>query len=98
MCNKRNSSWIKIGKRRFRVDGCIRDLIRSLNEHGIQTLASCCGHGKYPVTIVYRHKSDDALNGNIYDFCSGWGIPRKRSFYKQDKKGYFYIPEVSKSQ
>ena len=94
MCQKRNSVNIIINKKKVRVDACMRGLIRSLNVHGIQTLACCCGHGKYPMTIVYRYTKLDPLRGNIYDFCSGWGIPRKKRIYKKDKEGYFYIPEV----
>lgn len=96
MCQNRNSRWAKLGNgKRFRADGCIRDLIVALNDHGIETLGSCCGHGCYPMTIVYKSK-DKILKGNLYDFCSGWGVPRSRNFYKKDLKGYFYIPEVSK--
>lgn len=28
------------------VDACIADLVRALNEGGVLTLDSCCGHGK----------------------------------------------------
>ncbi len=77
-----------------RIDPCMRYLIKALNEHGIETLGCCCGHGKYSMTIVYRYKSKDSMNGNIYDFCTGWGIPRETKFYKKDKQGYYYIPEV----
>ncbi len=78
----------------WRIDPCLKDLIKALNEHGIETLSCCCGHGKYPITIIYRYKNEGIMNGNIYDFCTGWGIPRKKKFYKKDKQGYYYIPEV----
>lgn len=95
MCNKRNSALVILKNKRFRVDSCMKDLIYSLNSHGINTLACCCGHGKYPMTIIYRHKSSNILNGNIYDFCSGWGIiDRKKRYYRKDKKGFYFIPEV----
>ena len=93
MCNKRNSKTRNIQGRKIRLDSCIADLILALNEHGIKTLGSCCGHGKHPITIVYESK-DGQLKGNIYDFCSGWGILRKRRFYVKGKDGLFYIPEV----
>lgn len=100
MCNKRNTRWITLRNgKRFRVDACIRDLIYSLNSHGFETLACCCGHGKYPITIIYRYKSNDALNGNIYDFCSGWGVlRRKKRYYIKDKRGLYYIPEVQERE
>ena len=89
MCNKRNSKTIKLGKRTFRVDGCMRDLIISLNNIGINTLACCCGHSKYQITIIYKHK-----DGKIYEFCSGIEIKRKTRFYLKDRKGFYFIPEV----
>ena len=36
----------------IQVDSCIRDLVESLNDHGIPTIASCCGHNKRPGSIV----------------------------------------------
>jgi len=34
-------------------------------------------------------------NGKInWDLISNNIIPRKRKFYKKDKQGYYYIPEV----
>ena len=54
-----------------------------------KTLASCCGHGKYPMTIIVTRGY-----GNPIEWFSQIEIPRKRNFYKKDKQGYFYIPEV----
>jgi len=51
-------------------------------------IACCCGHGKYPMTLVARYSfSNQELLSNIE-------IPRKKRFYKKDKEGYYYIPEV----
>lgn len=33
-------------KRLIDVDKCIASIVKSLNENGIITVASCCGHGK----------------------------------------------------
>ena len=30
----------------IKVDACIAPLIQMLNDYGIETVASCCGHGK----------------------------------------------------
>lgn len=90
MCKKKQFKYCP-----SEIDSCMRDLIRALKSNGIETLGCCCGHGKYPMTIIYRHNSKDCMNGNIYDFISGWGIPRKKKFYKKDSEGYYYIPEVS---
>lgn len=33
-------------------DPCIAPLVAALNEGGVPTIASCCGHGKWPGAIV----------------------------------------------
>ncbi len=75
-----------------RIDPCMSHLIPYINARVGQgvTVACCCGHGKYPMTIV-EEKND----GRIIEGLSGKEIPRTKRFYKKDKKGYYYIPEVS---
>lgn len=34
------------------VDPCIGRLVRAINNAGIQTVASCCGHGARPASIA----------------------------------------------
>jgi hypothetical protein len=76
-----------------RIDKCIKPLIENLSWLGIKTVACCCGHGKYPLSIVVRwsNKKHDYV-----EMVTGASIPRKRKFYKKDKKGYYYIPEAMK--
>lgn len=97
MCKIRNSKWIKIQGKRIRVDSCIAELIKGLNNHGIKTLAACCGHGIYPVTIIYQvTKASDILCGNRYELGTGFGIRRKSRYYLKNKNNkLFFIPEVS---
>jgi hypothetical protein len=56
--------------------------------NGIETLACCCGHGRYPMSIVIRRY------GVIEELISGKHIPRAKKFYKKDDEGYYYIPET----
>lgn len=56
-------------------------------------VACCCGHNKYPMTIIIRRHRDSS-NDEYYDLISGTTIPRTRNFYKKDKDGYYYIPEI----
>lgn len=80
MCEKRKHN---------RIDKCMRKMISRLQEYGVKTLACCCGHGKYPRTIVIR------AQGYPYEIFSDTIIPRIAKFYKLDKKlGIYYIPEV----
>lgn len=76
------------------IDKCMRKLIEFINDHSnvIETVACCCGHGKYNMTILVR----DNL-GIVYDLMSGVEIPRTRNFYKKDKEGYYYVPETLKT-
>ena len=97
MCQKRSSviGGVYISDtnsmKNIRVDSCIRHLINSLSMHGYHTVASCCGHGKYPITIVCKTKSN-----KYFELLSGKNIPRTRNFYKMDKEGFYYIPEIIK--
>ena len=71
-----------------KIDNCLSMVIAILNNNGIKTLASCCGHGKYSCTIVAE------IKGFPVEIFSGRIIPRKNKFYRKDSNGYFYIPEV----
>jgi hypothetical protein len=80
-----------------RIDKCIRPFIKWLkNKHCI--VASCCGHNRYPKTIIVKEYRGNALKREIVylEIFSQKIIPRTRKFYKKDKRGYYYIPEVSK--
>lgn len=96
MCNKRSSARITVAayNGEIRVDDCMKPLIDFL-WHNLdlkyQTLACCCGHGKYPMTIVVRSEM-----GHKTEIISGKKILREKRFYLKDKQGYYYIPEVSK--
>jgi hypothetical protein len=74
----------------IRVDIDMWEIIYSLLQHGYKTRGCCCGHGKYPMSIIYQegHK--------FYELFSGAYIPRIRNFYVKDKQGIFYIPESIK--
>ena len=76
-----------------RIDKCMRNLIENLiwmtDGEGWQPVASCCGHGKYPMTLVFK-----SPHGKMLEVFSDKYIDRKRNFYKKDKQGYYYIPEV----
>lgn len=34
------------------IDACIAPIVRALNDAGVTTVASCCGHGKRPGNIA----------------------------------------------
>jgi len=73
-----------------RIDPCMVKIVKLINiATNYKTLACCCGHHKYPMTIVVDNK-----RGTILEYFSQEVIPRKKKFYKKDKQGYYYIKEV----
>lgn len=88
MCEKRNSVIGHIKGRSVRLDSCIRSVIEALNRAGQTTVASCCGHGIYPRTILCRDGFE-----RVYDMDTKVTIPRLRRFYRRDSKGFYYVPE-----
>lgn len=88
MCDKRSSVNVKIKNKAIRVDSCLRETIKILNNH-FETVACCCGHNRYPVTILAKRP-----DGKIYDVCSGAVINRIKRYYRKDADGFFYVPEV----
>lgn len=76
------------------VDKCMVQVLRQLHQLGYETLGCCCGHGKYPKTIVVMNQITDVP----YEFYTGMnlirlnGVARRRNFYKMDDEGYYYIP------
>ncbi len=46
MCKHGTTVDMEIGGQPVRVDHCIAGIVRALNDLGIPTVASCCGHGK----------------------------------------------------
>lgn len=78
-----------------RIDPCMRKFIESLNnmlDKQIRIVACCCGHGKYPMTIVCKMINERPERA--FDICSDVWVPRKKKFYKKDKQGYYFIPET----
>ena len=79
------------------IDKCLRRLINNLNEYfgdDVKTVACCCGHGKYPISIIIKEYSPDSKSFLTWDWCSDKMIPRARKYYRKDKQGYYYIPET----
>ena len=101
MCQNRNAR-IRLKRRKFRLDLCMRRAILDMNSRGYETLGCCCGHGKYQSTIVLKvgffRKSTQVwqieMEEEGFRIRKKIKIPRIRNFYKRDKEGIFYIPEL----
>lgn len=46
------SSTGKDKKKIVDIDECILEIVKALNDSGIVTIASCCGHNKRPGSII----------------------------------------------
>ncbi|MCJ7816345.1 MAG: hypothetical protein MUP55_00675 [Candidatus Aenigmarchaeota archaeon] len=71
------------------LDPCLIPFLMMLRKCGVKTLSSCCGHGKYPATVVIRDS-----RGFHVELFSGQRIPRNQRFYQRDKEGIYFIPEL----
>lgn len=92
MCRKRNSVEAQVRGHILRLDPCIRERIVIMNNEGLETVGSCCGHGVYPRSILVRTTS-----GKVFAFIGRRRpilISRTRNFYRMDKNGFYYIPEA----
>jgi len=73
------------------IDPCMKHLIKVIDSfRDADVVACCCGHKKYPMTIVVKFKK----TGWNFEIMSNQYINRKKKFYKKDKQGYYYIPET----
>lgn len=78
-----------------RIDPCLRKLLAYLKEQGIETVSSCCGHGKYPMTIFVKENLKGISPDVYHEICNDIYVESKaKRFYKRDKKGYFFVPET----
>ena len=83
--------WNKYGD--TRIDPCMKEILEHI--HG-NVVACCCGHGKYPMTIVKMMGLE--TSPYFLEIVSGKIIPRTRRFYKKNEQGVYYIPEVLNSE
>jgi len=95
MCQHRNAVAKILRGKKIRLDECIAEDIEKFNRFFV-TVASCCGHGRYPRTIVVRHQLTDKnylLPGDDPKIHPGVVILRKRRFYVKGRDGFYFIPE-----
>jgi len=80
MCKKKQFKYCP-----SEIDECMKNLIKYFPN----SCACCCGHGRYPMTIIVR-----IITNEFVEIVSNKIINRKKRFYKRDKQGYYYIPET----
>lgn len=91
MCQRRNAVAVFQNGKAIKVDACLENLlvvVSRLHYYRGRIVASCCGHGRYPRTILFR------LRGEVRDLRTRRTIPRKRRFYQKDEEGFYFVPEI----
>ena len=76
-----------------RIDKCMRETVERINKEGTyRTLASCCGHGKFPKTIVVKEKETK----NILEYYTKirLQVKKRNRYYRKDKDGFYFIPKL----
>lgn len=61
MCKWGNTTVVEINGAPRGIDTCIVPIIKALNDAGITTIASCCGHGKQPGSIGLKGSKEIRL-------------------------------------
>ena len=77
-----------------RIDPCMRIFVETLRKMEVDTVMCCCGHGKYPMTVVVRVGQRQDGSWFYKELFTDKYLVRGRGFYRKDKQGYYYIPEV----
>lgn len=89
---------IKLPQCARQIDPCIRSTIDKLQDQGIKTILSCCGHEIYPKSIVIRHEDDTVTehfsNVPLKNYNPNFD-KRHNKYYKRDSNGFYFIPELS---
>lgn len=83
----------KLPYRNPRVDACLPPVIERIRAEGFKPVASCCGHGMYPATVVVR-----CPDGSMMEYFTKVILPFKKRhrYYTRDDEGYYYIKECNK--
>lgn len=58
MCEWNTTKILEISGRPRDIDACIYPIVRALNDAGLITVASCCGHGNRPGNIALADKRE----------------------------------------
>jgi hypothetical protein len=79
-----------------RIDPCLKIQIDNINNNTIfKTILSCCGHNKYPKTIVVMNKKTKEVIEFFSKVHLSQGIRKSKKYYKKDKQGFYFISELN---
>lgn len=67
-----------------KIDSCIAPLIQMLNDCGIQTVSSCCGHGKTSHSYIRIHPKYIMIQKFNEEFSVGLQLPHNKHMKIKD--------------
>lgn len=96
MCEWGNLKEVSIKRKKgldkvIKVDSCIADLIVQLNDFGLYTINSCCGHNKSGASIIFEDIKllntgyAEVYNREAYD-CYWQSLPEEEKVKYKDHK------------
>jgi len=56
-CEHRDTVPVLIDGKEVKIDRCIAPIVKALNDAGIKTVSSCCGHGKWDGYILLEDRA-----------------------------------------
>ena len=74
VCEWGTHSFLWLDGKLKKIDRCIAPFVFQLNQAGVHTKGTCCGHGKIPISILCTPDSRPALNAlglRYRDFWNG---------------------------
>ncbi len=80
------------------IDPCILAKIKKLQKMGLDTILSCCGHNKYPETIIIKNDDNTVYEYNSSKFLKDYNPffdKRHNPYYIKDADNYYFIPGVN---
>lgn len=88
----------KLPKCAWKIDPCIQERIEYFQDvFRLKTILSCCGHNKYPETIIIRRPDNSVYEYYSLTILKDYNPKKKKQYnryYASDKEGHYYIPEV----
>lgn len=83
LCKPRENDMITA-----KVDSCIAPLVQVLNDYGIQTVSSCCGHGKTSHSYIRIHPKNIMIQKFNDEFSVGLQLPYSKHMKIKDIKRF----------
>lgn len=98
MCKKKNYC-------NREIDSCIRNKVTAINSipdnngsSKFATMLSCCGHDKYPKTIVVFNRRTYEVFEWFTKTVLSQGKRKGKKYYRSDSEGNYFLPEILQLQ